>query len=105
MDICPVAAMLGYLVERGSSPGPLFKLADGPYLTRNRFESRPRECGIDPALYAGYSFRIRAATTAALRGVQDSLIKTLGRWDSSAYTTYIHTPLHPHTPVHADLGS
>ena len=39
MHICPVAAMLGYLVERGSLPGPLFKFADGCYLTRNRFVS------------------------------------------------------------------
>ena len=96
MDICLVAAMLGYLVERESLPGPLFKFTDGRYLTRNRFVSALRaalgECGIDSALYAGHSFRIGVATTAALRGMQDSLIKTLGRWDSSAYMTYIHTP-------------
>ena len=95
MDICPVAAMLGYLVEWGSSPGPLFRFADGRYLTRNRFVSALRatlgESGINPALYAGHSFRVGATTTAALRGMQDSLIKTLGRWDSSAYMTYIHT--------------
>ena len=42
MDICPVAAMLRYPVERGSSPGPLFKFADGRYLTRNRFVSALR---------------------------------------------------------------
>ena len=42
--------------------------------------------------YAGHSFRIGAATTAAQRGIQDSLIKTLGRWESSAYTRYIRTP-------------
>ena len=83
MDICPVAAMLGYLVEGGSSPGPLFKFADGRYLTHNCFVSALRaalrECGIDLALYSGHNFRIGVATTAALRGMQDSLIKTLGR--------------------------
>jgi len=26
-------------------------------------------------------------------GVQDFLIKTLGRWESAAYTLYIRTPL------------
>ena len=41
--------------------------------------------------YAGHSFRIGAATTAARQGVQDSLIKTLGRWESAAYTRYIQT--------------
>ena len=95
-DVCPVAAMLGYLVLRGSSPGPLFLFTDGRPLTRDRFVSAIRialgECGIDPSAYAGHSFRIGAATTAALRGLQDSLIKTLGRWESSAYSVYIRTP-------------
>ena len=81
-DLCPVAAMLGYLVERGSPPGPLFLFENGQVLTRVRFvsalRSALRECGIDPSLYAGHSFRIGAATTAALRGLHDSLIKTLG---------------------------
>ena len=47
--------------------------------------------GFPAKSYAGHSFRIGAATTAAQRGVQDSLIKTLGRWESSAYMTYIRT--------------
>ena len=38
--------------------------------------------------YAGHSFRIGAATTAALCGVQGSLIKTLGRWESSIRTPW-----------------
>ena len=33
-----------------------------------------------------------AATTAAMREMQDSFIKTLGRWESSAYLVYIRTP-------------
>ena len=33
-----------------------------------------------------------ATSTAALCGVQDSLIKSLGGWESSAYMLYIHTP-------------
>ena len=41
--------------------------------------------------YAGHSFHIGAATTAAERGIQDSLMKTLGRWESSVYTRYIRT--------------
>ena len=35
--------------------------------------------GLDVAQYSGHSFRIGAATTAASVGIEDSLIKTLGR--------------------------
>ena len=94
--ICPVAAMLGYLIIRKGAPGPLFQFEDGHPLTRARFVDRMRsalrEVGIDSSLYAGHSFRIGAATTAASRGLQDSLIKTLGRWESSAYMLYVRTP-------------
>ena len=48
--------------------------------------------GIDEKLYSGHSFRIGAATTAARGGIQDSLIKVLGRWQSAAYQIYIRTP-------------
>ena len=95
-DLYPVAAMLGYLVQRRSAPGPLFMFSDGRLLTRDRFVSALRTAltdgGIDPSLYAGHSFRVGAATTATLQGLQESLIKTLGRWESSAYQLYIRTP-------------
>ena len=78
--LCPVAATLSYMIQRGSSQGPLFVFENGKYLTRVRFVAAMREAlkeaGFDPSRYAGHSFRIGAATTAAQRGVQDSLIKT-----------------------------
>ena len=95
-DLCPVAAVLNYMVQRGSAPGPFFRFANGNYLTRERFVTAMRTAlaaaGINPSHYAGHSFRIGAATIAAQQGIQDSLIKTLGRWESSAYTVYIRTP-------------
>ena len=42
--------------------------------------------------YCGHSFQIGAATMAAERGVQDSLIRMFRRWESSAYLLYIRTP-------------
>lgn len=42
--------------------------------------------------YASHSFRYRAATAAGKGSIQGSLIKTLGHWESSAYTNYIKIP-------------
>ena len=93
--MCPVAAVLSYMVARGNSSGPLFTWEDNQFLTRDHFMRGIRaalsEAGYVAKDYAGHSFRIGAATTAAEHGIQDSLIKTLGWWESSAYTRYVRT--------------
>ena len=92
-DICPVKAVLNYLVVRGKRPGPLFVYDDGTYLTRQRLVEAlchtVGKAGLNPDLYCSHSFRIGAATTAAEKGMEDSVIKTLGRWKSLAYLEYI----------------
>ena len=98
-QLCPVAALMAYLAIRDRDPtSPLFKFQDNEPLTRDRFvrEVRKslREAGLDQSKYAGHSFRSGAATEAAARGLEDSLIKTLGRWESSAYQVYIQLPRH-----------
>ena len=94
--ICPVTAMLTYLAIRGTDNGPLFRLRGGNPLTKPAFVSSVRgalaRAGLDPTKYAGHSFRIGAATTAAAAGIEDSLIQTLGRWKSSAYLLYVKVP-------------
>ena len=94
--LCPVSALLNFIAARGNSPGLLFHFKDSSPLTKSKFTSKLRYllslAGIDSSLYAGHSFRIGAATTAASRGVEDALIQTLGRWKSSAYLTYIRLP-------------
>ena len=94
-DLCPVAATLNYMVRRGNDSGPFFRYSRSRFLTRERFVSEVRRAlaaaGIDSSKYAGHSFRIVAASTAARCGLQDSLIKTLGRWESFAYTLYVRT--------------
>lgn len=95
-DLCPVAALLAYLTVRGMSPGPLFQFQDGRFLTKDLLIAKVRDgldaLGLDSKDYAGHSFRIGAATTAAEAGVEDSMIKTLGRWESSAYLLYVKIP-------------
>jgi hypothetical protein len=93
--LCPVEAMLNFLEPRGGSAGPLFVRSNGVPLTRTYLSERLRrllsDAGI-PGNFSSHSFRIGAATSAALAGVPDHLFQTLGRWFSSAYLTYIRTP-------------
>ena len=96
VDVCPVSAILAYMLSRVNQPGAFFAYASGQPLTRKLFVSSMRAAlrsqGVYASTYCGHSFRIGAATAAAKNGVPDSLIKTMGRWESSAYTRYIRTP-------------
>ena len=96
LPLCPVGALLAYLVIRGPQDGPLFRLEDGSPLTRSRLVSELRtalrSAGIDPSKYAGHSFRIGTVTTAAACGVPVDLIKAQGRWKSQAYQLYVRIP-------------
>ena len=91
--LCPVAAMLDFLQVRGTSAGFLFHYEDGSCLTRQRLVGAVRaalqSAGLDQQCYCGHSFRIGAATEAAKKGIEDSIIKTLGRWKSLAYLDYV----------------
>ena len=106
-DLCPVSAILAYVAVRPAVAGPLFVFKDGSFLTRERFVSCIRRAlsaaGIDTRGYSGHSFRIGAATTAALAGIEDSTIKMLGRWESSAYQRYLRTPRETLAAVSARL--
>ena len=94
-SLCPLAAMLHYMAIRGLSAGPFFVLKTGAPLTKSAFTARIWEAlqtlGF-PESFAGHSFRIGAATTAASAGIEDSVIRTMGRWSSSAFLAYIRTP-------------
>ena len=94
--ICPIQAIVPYLIIRGVQPCPLFVFADGSYLTRQRFASlitsTLQRASINDKQYNTHSFRIGAATTAKEAGISDVHIKMLGRWKSSAYQLYVRTP-------------
>ena len=51
-----------------------------------------QQAGYQQCLYSSHSFRIGAVTTAAAAGLPAWLIKSLGRWSSDAYQTYIQCP-------------
>ena len=107
VNLCPVAAVLGFLNVRGSTPGPLFVFEDGRPLTRARFAQEVRAAlsaaGVDQSKYCSHSFRIGAATTAAAKGIEDSVIQTLGRWQSAAYLRYVRIPRQQLTDISGRL--
>ena len=71
--LCPVSALLSYLVVRGMVPGPLFVWSDGQFLTRAHFVREVKQAlelaGADASDFNGHSFRIGAASTAAANGI------------------------------------
>ena len=95
--LCPISAMLAYVESRTPSPnsGPLFTFQSGSFLTRGKFTSETRDLlskgGLDSSEFAGHSFRIGAATTAASANLPPWLIKVLGRWSSDCFERYIKT--------------
>ena len=95
-SLCPVGAGVDYMSIRGSDPGPFFKFINGQPLTKAKFTQLVRDVlqatGLPHNQFAGHSFRIGAATAAAQAGVEDSVIRTMGRWNSSAFLLYIQTP-------------
>ena len=95
-NLCPVAAILGYVAARGDQQGPFFVTKEAKPLTKHVFVTEVRKVlarlGLPDHQYAGHSFRIGAATSAALAGVEDSTIQLLGRWQSGAFLRYIRTP-------------
>lgn len=80
LTICPVAAMMGYITQCQDEAGPFF-IRDHKPVTKAWFIHQVR--GVLSALrlpqddYAGHSFRIGAATSAALARIEDSTIQAL----------------------------
>ncbi len=67
--VFPVDAM-SLLENKGSCPGSI--------LHGQRGSNCPKRNGLPADQYAGHNLRLRAATWAALAGMEDSLIQTFG---------------------------
>ena len=95
-ELCPVAALLGYILSRGDQQGPFFLDSSSTPLLKAPFINQLRSIlialGVPQDQYAGHSFRIGVATSAALAGIEDSTIQLLGRWQSAAFLQYVRTP-------------
>ena len=95
-SLCPVTSTVTYMVVRGPEQGCFFKFSDGKPLTKSRFVHHVRvaleAAGLPYKHFAGHSFRIGAATAAARAGIEDSAIRIMGRWNSTAFLAYIRTP-------------
>ena len=75
---------------------PLFSLPSGIF-SKSFFINTIRQIlpriGLNPADFAGHSFRIGGATAASSLGMSEYEIKVLGRWRSDAYLAYLRIPL------------
>ena len=97
-DMCPVEAISEYIAYRKhSSPDePLFSFMDSSPIPRSFFtqylQRSLRWAGLSLAAYKSHSFRIGAASTAAIKGFSESQIQYMGRWKSDAFKKYIRIP-------------
>ena len=101
--LCPYRALNSYITRRNdkfkcrqTATEPLFLTEDGFPLARTVFVQHVKKLlallGLDSSKYSGHSFRIGAASSGCSARLEDHLIRTLGRWSSDCYRTYIRTP-------------
>ena len=103
---CPVYAMLRYLAMIGSrnASTPLYVLARAVFTSTVRLLLE-KAAVPNIELYSGHSFRIGAATTAAMAGIPDSLIRSAGRWQSDVCLRYMRIPMETKSKISAQLAS
>ena len=107
-QLCPVLALLDYLMIRGGSPGALFKNQDGSPMQRRQFvqevQQALRKSGAVGQHFNNHSFRIGAATSASQVEVPETVIKILGRWSSMSYQRYIRPSTNELAAVARDIA-
>ncbi|XP_077145939.1 uncharacterized protein LOC143807851 [Ranitomeya variabilis] len=91
--MCPCKCFGIFSAARPKQDGPLLCHEDGSYLSRYQFIKVFRTCmvraGGNPGRYTGHSFRIGAATEAAVGGLSPETVKRIGRWESRRYRSYV----------------
>ena len=91
--LCAVTALDALVAATGRMEGPLFRLQSGVTLGRPRLTALIRELaarsGVATTHYSRHSFRIRAASAAAVAGLPEWRIQALGRWSTDCYRRYM----------------
>ena len=97
--LCPVHAVLAYLAVRPKLGSAFFCRFDGNSVTRREFTANLRKClsflDLPASRFASHSFRIGAATSAAMAGCTAEEIKKMGRWSSDVHKRYVRTNMLP----------
>ena len=94
---CPVSAIEQYLRVRPRGAGPLFvrdssrKLT--PYGVTKVLRETVKRQGLPVEEYTPHAFRAGRTTDLVDMGLQDSIIREPGRWNSKAYLEYVRFDL------------
>lgn len=92
-QICAVHNLKAFIQLRPKVAGPLFCHLNHIAISRYQFLVVLRAAlnfvGLNADDFNTHSFRIGAATTAAIAGKTDDEIKSMGRWNSNSFRSYI----------------
>lgn len=87
--ICPVKALGEYISLRPRYVYNFLIHSAGAFLTKFQFNSVLKKClhvlNLDNFRITSHSFRIGAATEASRLGLNDEVIKKIGRWKSNRF--------------------
>ena len=90
---CPLQALQSFLAIRPPVKGPLFIHFNQEPMTMFQISSMLKKIvhtlGLPKEDFSPHSFRIGAATSAAMGGASDESIQKMGRWSSDAFQAYI----------------
>jgi hypothetical protein len=90
--ICPVRALLDYVLHKPQNQKFFFCHQDGVPVTKTQFCAVLKKCVQGCQLsnsFKSHSFRIGRASDLAAQGYSAEVIMKLGRWTSSCYKLYI----------------
>ncbi|KAM3936674.1 uncharacterized protein RB166_018500 [Leptodactylus fuscus] len=95
--VCPVSCFEAFLQIRSLGGVSLLVHADGSCLSKFQFVQVLRKglgfLGLSSGDFSSHSFRIGAATKAALWGLPEDAIRRIGRWESDRFRLYVRPHL------------